>query len=148
MSVVVTGVDSTVAALYHKAAKISSAVDKNIRAGAIAVKEDAIDSIQGGMKTGFVYPSAQSKTHQASAPGEAPATDTGHLVASIMAVKNISGDGSWLVGSGLDYAKYLEFGTTQEGGRLSPRPWLMPALEKNRNWIYKNIERAVREQLK
>jgi len=148
MSVVVTGVEKTIAALYLRVGKVETAVDRNIKNGAFAVEAEAIESIQGGMKTGAIYPSGKTETHQASAPGEAPATDTGHLVASIMAVKNISGDGSWLVGSGLNYAKYLEFGTTQEGGRLAPRPWLMPALEKNRNWIYKNIARAVREQLK
>jgi len=148
MSVKVTGVDSTMASLMLKVNNISSAVDRSIRQGALAVESEAIHSIQSGSKTGATYKSGKSKTHQASRAGEAPATDTGNLVSNIQAVKNMSGDGSWLVGSSLDYAKFLEFGTTMGGGHISPRPWLIPALESNRSWIDRNIQKAIRDQLR
>lgn len=63
--------------------------------------------------------------HQASAPGQPPATDTGRLLNSIYHV--IEGVGSDLVakiGSTVDYAEYLELGTRH----MAPRPFERPAL--------------------
>jgi hypothetical protein len=75
---------------------------------------------------GRVYRLSNPKrTHQASAPGESPATDLGRLRASInyaIAVDSI-GLYSW-VGTNVSYAGYLERGTS----RMAPRPYLRPAL--------------------
>ena len=151
MSVKVTGVDKAISSMYMKVNHIETAVDRNIKNGAFAVESDAIKSVQTENMGTWVTRYTDKGTpydHVAAKAGSAPNTDTSGLVSSIAAVKNISGDGSWLVGSNLDYAKYLEFGTTSDGGHMGARPWLIPALERNRSWVYKNIQRAVREQLR
>ncbi len=62
--------------------------------------------------------------HQASAPGEAPAIDTGTLKGSIR-VEMEPRDLVAIVGTDVEYAPHLEFGTS----RMAPRPYLGPAAE-------------------
>lgn len=90
-----------------------------------AVQREAIRSIQKGPKTGRVYKRKGGKTHQASAPGEPPATDTGDLVKSIKRIINGPVAG---VGTSMQHGKHLEFGTS----KVKARPWLFPALEGQR----------------
>lgn len=68
-------------------------------------------------KSGHIYGS-----HQASAPGEAPAIDTGVLVNSIQT--EIDGLTA-VVGTNQEYAPVLEFG----GAKMAPRPFLASAFE-------------------
>ena len=63
------------------------------------------------------------KFHRASAPGEAPATDTGNLANSIYA--RMTGKAEGEVGSTAEYAPVLEFG----GAHVAPRPALRPAVQ-------------------
>lgn len=142
MSVKVEGVGDTVFNLNYLLNAIDSGVDKAIRVGALSVEATAVKKIQRGTKTGNIY-TRGSITHQSSAEGEAPATDTGALVKSIAAVKAIGGSGDWLVGSNLKYASYLEFGTTD----MKPRPWINPSLEQNRRHIEALIKKALRKEL-
>lgn len=74
--------------------------------------------------------------HQASAPGEAPATMLGDLRTSY---KFIVKDDYAMVGSPLKYALALEKGTST----MAPRPLLKPALIDNRARVRKALERAV-----
>lgn len=63
--------------------------------------------------------------HQASAPGQPPATDTGRLLASIHHI--LEGEGQHTVahvGSDVNYALFLELGTRY----MAARPFLRPAL--------------------
>ncbi|BDP42923.1 hypothetical protein DAETH_28920 [Deinococcus aetherius] len=64
--------------------------------------------------------------HTASAPGDPPAVDTGRLRQSIVALK--IAPGRWRVGTNVEYAFWLEFGTR----RIAPRPFMRPAAEKVR----------------
>jgi len=64
------------------------------------------------------------KPHQASAPGEAPATDEGLLVNSIQTVA--TGELSAEVTVGAEYGAALEFGSPD--GRIAPRPYIGPAV--------------------
>jgi hypothetical protein len=66
-------------------------------------------------------------THVASAPGEPPAVDTGALRNSID-METVGG--VLRVGSGLEKAPGLEFGTIEDGGHIAPRPFMRPALAK------------------
>lgn len=95
-----------------------------VRKTAIKVHGDAVRSIQRGPKTGRVY-KRKGKTHRASAPGQAPATDSGALASSVAMVH---GKMESAVGTGLESGPHLEFGTAT----MEERPWLFPALEKNR----------------
>jgi len=115
------------------AGKYGQAISDAAFAGGQLVRSTAIRSIQstsdGGEVTryrvgGGAYP------HTASAEGDAPNTDTGRLVSSIQVDVTPT---EVFVGSTLEYAGWLEFGTT----RMAERPWLNPALESNR----RNIER-------
>lgn len=67
------------------------------------------------------------RVHVASAPGSAPAPDTGRLSSSYGWRVTSLGVG-WLleVGTAVEYAPHLEFGTS----RMAPRPHLRPAVAK------------------
>ena len=73
--------------------------------------------------TGRVYPRGNAKTHQASAPGEPPAPDSGELRRMTQADTQVRREGSDVVGrvvANVDYAHALEVGTE----RIAPRPFL------------------------
>ena len=76
-------------------------------------------AILSGPKTGRIYKRGR-KTHQASAPGEAPASDKGLLVNSIFSEFPKAGVG--IVGIGVKYASYLEFDLD--------RPYVSVSIEK------------------
>lgn len=109
------------------------------------VVSEAKKSILQGKKTGRVY-KRRTVTHQASAPGEAPASDTGRLVNSIASylVRN----SKYVVitaGRGLaKYAVMLEHGTR----KIAPRPFFFPAVEKSRVWIQNRLNEAVTRAIK
>lgn len=64
--------------------------------------------------------------HQASAPGEPPAVDTGQLRNSISSTSGEDASGPYVdVGTNLEKAGYLEFGTST----IEPRPFMRPAIE-------------------
>lgn len=100
-------------------------------AGGKLVESDAKRSIQnqtGGETVTRYRSGGGSYQHTASAPNDAPNTDTGRLVSSINTEPTKD---AVFVGTSLGYGKYLEFGTTNMG----ERPWLSPALDKNKQTI-------------
>ena len=104
------------------------------------VRNTAIESIQRGSKTGIVYVKQNpNRTHQSSAPGEAPATDTGFLVSNIVVTIDTDGMGA-NVESRAEYSKALEFGTSE----MAARPFLIPALNENRGKIRDLYKQTVR----
>lgn len=102
-----------------------------------AILGDAQLAIQNPPKTGKTYKHGKV-THQASAPGEAPATDTGNLVNSGFLWRN--GDADYNVGFAAEYAAPLEFGTP----RMEARPFLRPAVKRERPRMRKAIRDAMR----
>jgi len=66
------------------------------------------------------------KIHRASAPGEAPAVDTGNLKGTIN--MEMTGKTTAIITADPEYARHLEFGTR----RMQMRPFMRPAAEKNR----------------
>jgi hypothetical protein len=121
-------------------------VSDALEATAVNTRTGVQRRIQNGPKTGRVYARGGgqnlSRTHQASAPGEAPATDTGVLVSSVYLENTARYERT--VGSRLAYAYYLEFGTQ----RIKPRPAWVPEVEKQRPEMRKRIERALAEAMK
>lgn len=112
--------------------RIEINTEKNIRRllnrAALRVENTAKESIQRGVKSGRVYTKG-GITHQASAEGEAPATDTGFLVSNI-SHNTVRAEGTKLISqvfSGAEYSAYLEFGTR----KMAERPFLQPALDEN-----------------
>jgi len=141
MTVKVTGVRDFKVAMRRLGASFNDAVDDGVFVTANEVRNYAIKSIQESSPGQTVQRSKQggggSYSHVAAAPGQAPNTDTGKLVASI-AVEP-TGDMRYSVGSSLPYATYLEFGTSQ----MSSRPWLNPALNAKGFLMSDNIAKTV-----
>lgn len=113
-------------ALSNKARQYNDLAAAGLEAWAQICRNAAVLSVQKGSKSGHVYKRG-NVTHQASAPGQAPATDTGNLVNSIG--WNI--DARTLVAevfASAVYAVPLELGTR----KMAARPFLDPALKSTR----------------
>ena len=139
MTVTVSGDKELNRKLNKLGLKMGKAIDAGVFITAQDVRTDAIKSIQNQSTGRAVSRSRQgggTYTHVASNEGQAPNTDTGKLVASIAVEKET--DANYLVGSNLDYAAFLEFGTSKTGAR----PWLEPAMRKNISELNKNISKA------
>ena len=158
--------DSVINALRAYGVKAENEIAKAVVATAFQVNEDVKEAIKNPPKTGHVYyriPGANymtirqgaidgpvvavfrasgrqnlSLTHQASAPGEAPATDTGGLVSSIFFKQETKLSAE--IGSRLPYAYWLEFGTK----KIKPRPSWRPAVAKNTPLFQKLVDAAIR----
>jgi len=121
--------------------------------------KDARQLIIKGPKTGRLYRlPGRKKRHRASAPGEPPANRTGALQRSIDF--QIHGADSMEFGSNPNanllaraaapagasisvYPAALEFGT----GRMAPRPYLRPTIEKNNRRARAHFEAEIRRAL-
>ena len=116
----------------------------DLRAAAgLAVTETAAEmgadlkiSIQQGPASGRLYKRG-NVVHQASAPGETPASDTGTLMRSIYHERET--DLTYAIGSRLVYAAYLEYGTS----RMAPRPFFRPSAERIRTVFEAKVEAAI-----
>ena len=74
--------------------------------------------------------------HRASAPGQPPAPDTGHLRRSIQyEIYKRRHHVFGIVGTSVPYGKWLEFGTR----RMKPRPFARPALDMERARVLRLI---------
>jgi len=129
------------AALRKASAEAQEAVGVAVIGTAMELRGDIVKRIQGGPASGAVY-TRGGVSHQASAPGEAPASDTGRLAGSITFDK--TGPMSATVGSDLVYAAALEFGS----GRIDPRPAWVPAIEKITPKYIARLEKALGSSFK
>ena len=125
---------------------VQKAIDAAVTATALETITEVKRMIQRGPKTGKTYIRAKgqnlSRKHQASAPGEAPATDTGTLASSIYFEKTSPRVAT--IGSRLAYAAYLEFGTQ----RIAPRPSWTPSVEKMQPKLNQRVSRAIDREAK
>ncbi len=140
------------------AAAVRSAALEGVIDGTEAVKAAAIAKILGGTKSGIVY-RRRGVFHQASAPGESPASDTGKLAQSGRTrfdTVNIIGEAIFSTA----YAAALEFGTAHTvqapfGNQnaknafivIKPRPYARVSLEEERPKIIKNIEKLIKRAI-
>ena len=140
MSGRIEGLDETLDAFARLGKAGSREGAKAVAATAQKVRGDAIKSVQRGVKSGVVYTRSSgqnlSPSHQASAPGQAPATDTGMLASRIKAEsKNLTGR----VYSDIEYAFWLEYGTLS----MDARPFLNPALMANKQYFVNQLTKAI-----
>lgn len=128
--------------LESSSKEVVRAVNRETERTALKTKSNAIRGIQRAPAGGRTY-TRGGVTHKASAAGEFPKTDTGNLVASIKTInKDTTGAiVEYLVGSSLDYAEWLEFGTLD----MSARPWLMPSMRRAAKDHNKRLTQAIRE---
>jgi len=125
-------------------------VMKALKQGGLAIENRAAEGIINPPKTGRIYPSKYRKgaMHQASAPGEFPAADSGRLHQSLTTVPVENGPDRFVVQTGANtpYAMVLELGSA----RMAPRPFMGPAfdenLEKNKTRIRNAVVKAARSK--
>ncbi|GGB00555.1 hypothetical protein GCM10011491_30940 [Brucella endophytica] len=118
--------------------KIRKAAMRGVVTGTEGILEEGASLIMDGEKTGRIY-RRRSVKHQASAPGQAPATDTGRLVQSGRTeydTQELSGTVNWSTA----YAEALEHGSEN----MEPRPYARPALANRKD----AIEAAVEDEIK
>lgn len=113
------------AALGAGAAELDAGIDNAINATGLEIRTEIIRQYNSGPASGRVYQKYNPRrTHQASAPGQAPMTDTGRL-ANETAFRRV-GPLTVEVANRLQYAAALEYGTAT----IRPRPvWRQVALE-------------------
>ena len=139
MTIKVEGGAALAAQLALLSRKVKDEVDREIGDVAAEAEGDIVLSVQGGKKTGKVY-TRGGVSHQASAAGEAPASDTGGLAGSINheREKNMR----WSVFSRMMTSVWLEYGTEH----IEARPFFRPVFAKInltfRNRIQSAIKRA------
>lgn len=122
-------------------ARIRAAAMRGVVIGSELVKSEAVRLILSPPKTGRIY-RRKGAEHQASAPGEAPANDTGRLAGSIDAKyepEKLTG----IIGAHTDYAAYLEYGTS----KMEPRPYMRPALMNKKDEVEKAVQDEVSAEL-
>ena len=118
-----------------------------VKGGAQLIRGEAIKSIQTGAKSGVMYQMYNPRReHRASAPGQAPASDTGNLVSKIIVkqkTRNITN-----VESNANYSAFLEYGTS----KMEARPFMLPAFEKSKKPIldatFRRVVRKIEEIIK
>jgi HK97 gp10 family phage protein len=138
----IEGLDKLSKASDRVVAEVDKEVKKALFASAQYAEKEAKLSIASGQKSGRTYQRG-TVTHRASAPGEAPASDTGRLINSISShLNSVKGLESFVVaGRGIvKYARMLEFGTA----KMAARPFMFPAFEKSKEWIQERLNKAVR----
>jgi phage gpG-like protein len=98
------------------AADIRASAHTALRAAAVVLHATVVDKYSTpGL--GRVY-----GKHRASRPGDPPAPDTGALRSSVQLTETAAG---FRVGTHLEYAPFLEFGTPT----IAPRPAWRPAID-------------------
>ena len=137
ISVTLDGADELIAQLAKIGKQSGPAMTKIANATAIELRGNIIKKINRGPNTGRTYKRG-NVSHTASAPGQAPATDTGRLVGSVYfdQARGTFGSPTATVGSKLAYALYLEYGTRN----MKPRPVWEPEAKKAQAKFIKRVE--------
>jgi HK97 gp10 family phage protein len=117
--------------------QLRKAAFRGVVAGTEMVRAEMIRLILATEKSGRVY-ARRGVKHQASAPGEAPASDTGRLVSSIHTSYNeVNLSGKVTIGTA--YGLMLEYGTE----RIEPRPFARPAVANTAQAVAEVIAREI-----
>ena len=143
----VTNIKKVLSQLENLDKQLEPDFQEIVKGGAQLIRGEAIKSIQTGAKSGVMYQMYNPRReHRASAPGQAPASDTGNLVSKIIVkqkTKNITN-----VESNAEYSAFLEYGTS----KMQPRPFMLPAFEKSKKPIldatFRRVVRKIEEIIK
>ena len=126
----VKNLDKVLSQLSRLNKELEKPFQEVVKGGGQLIRAEAVKSIQSGGKSGIVYEKYNPRrSHRASAPGQAPASDTGNLVSKIRVKQKDKN--TTQVESGADYSAFLEYGTS----KMLPRPFLFPAFEKSKEKI-------------
>ena len=136
----VEGGDQLLAALQKLGRDGEREIARAVQATALEIRGDIVKRYQRGPKTGKQY-TRGNVTHQASAPGEAPATDTGRLASATE--YSMTGKLSAEVSNSVIYGPMLEFGTQS----IEPRPAWRPAVADATPKFNRRMETAIRKAM-
>ena len=126
----VKNLDKVLSQLSRLNKELEKPFQEVVKGGGQLIRAEAVKSIQSGAKSGIVYEKYNPRReHRASAPGQAPASDTGNLVSKII-VRQKSQDVT-SVESNANYSAFLEYGTS----KMEARPFMLPAFEKSKKPI-------------
>lgn len=126
--------------------QVKLAANAGVVSGVQLLHAAMVKKIMSPPKTGRVYKSG-GRSHQASAPGEAPANDLGNLVASIREEYEPNHLRGFVVVSA-PYAAALEYGALRMAmgsyWELEPRPYARPSVAENSETIKVEMQRQIR----
>ena len=161
MNLDVSGADDLIKSLERLGVSAKGAMIDAITDLVTDTQDFAVNGINDGPASGAVYDSIfrtingrvvpvgprtgnnLSATHQASAPGEYPMTDTGRLASSIIVIVPSASRIEGKVGANIKYGAFLEFGTS----RMAARPWLLPSFEKAKVDVSKEVKQRFEGKL-
>lgn len=111
-----------------------------VMAGALVLETAVKVSMSATSHSGRKY-----GRHQASAPGETPAVDTGNLVNSIRSelVESTDTNATANVSTGVEYAAWLEFGTS----KMKARPYMRRGYDENEGKIIDTVKLWAKRQI-
>ncbi len=134
-------------------AQFEAAIQRRIEATMIIAGEivatEIRRSIQQSPRGGKTYVKTNpNRTHKASAPGEAPATDLGFLVRSIQTEPDLPNLRIRILSlhSIAPYAKSLEYGDLSRG--LQPRPFMRKGLQAKKNQVVSLVQNALNRAIR
>jgi HK97 gp10 family phage protein len=134
------GVDALKRRMEQRGRAATARMQVALEEAATIVQSEAQRLVADPPKSGRVYvKSRPRRIHRASAPGQAPATDLGNLIASIIVDRADLPRGRIRIAATAAYAKHLEFGTR----KMAPRPFLRRALREMRPRIVAVFAKAV-----
>lgn len=122
-------------------ARMQAATMRGVTTAIHIVEDHAVNLIMQGPKSGKVY-ARRGVQHQASAPGEAPANDTGRLVNS-RTVDLFPAEIRARLTFRTAYALPLEVGTA----KMEPRPYARRSLAERRGDIIASIAGEIKREL-
>lgn len=135
------------------AANLRAKASQGVRKTAFTYEGNLKQRMAGGPKTGRMYITGVSvreratslvvtrSYHQASAPGQAPAVDTGALLNSIT-TEAVQGALEATVSTSIEYAPHLEYGTVHMGARPA---WTPEAELASSTYFPANMHQALGE---
>jgi len=128
----VTNINKVLASFQKLNVTMLPDLQEVIKGGAQTIRTEAVNLIQKGAKSGKVYRKYNpTREHVSSAPGQAPASDTGNLVRNIKVVQ-VNQDVTQVT-SEAKYSKELEYGTS----KMRARPFMFPAYKMSQDKILK-----------
>jgi len=128
--------------LERFSAKVIDEIDEAVLAAALSIEKETMLTIREPSMGTYVKrytASGKPYDHIAAKEGESPNTDTGLLIRSL-STDHKKGQGMAYVGTNLEYGFFLE--TVQN------RPFLKPSMAKKNKGFEKNIQKAIKEQIK
>lgn len=150
--------DEVMAMFGQFEAVLPAATQEGFNQAALLTRGGMVKAIQTGPATGKIYERTNpTRTHQASAPGEAPMSDTGDLARhaitdtkipeTVKRVRNAEAAAGFP--EGFEYADYLEFGTSRMDGtsRMEARPYAFPEFLKVMPKVAALIRAAAKKRL-